>query len=483
MTPRPPDFEPLASSDPVPGNPDEIAALGRRYTDMAAEIQAQAANLRKLAAGTIEGWVGQAARVFQSHAADLATRISRAQQRYATAGQALTRCAGPMHAAQQSAYAAVFKAKDAQQTMRGNAPGPKPPAGSPPPTAEQKAAAAQRATAYEGAATDLKTATTQFQNAVSDYHHAAGKAARAIRHEINHDGLKDSWWDRNFGWISKVFMVIGIVVMVLAVIALILVCPLSAGFIAGLLSMELATVTAIGSAIGWLIFGVTAIQAIFDGIAAATGKESWSSFALDIVSLAMVGLGDGLGQAGKFLPEVKGVLPRLLEPLAGGAESAAKAVSAGRAGREFMSGKGLPGILYSLGRRSVLATKLMQWAGQGDKLEGAMKAASGASGAVETLVKTTEPGNLVSLWTMGSEGAKEFAKLSALDAKVPGVVRIIVPKAVAGTAVVVEGGAQWASFIGGNAYQVHGWFQGDDSAAIQHTIGQFRQLESHVPVP
>jgi hypothetical protein len=38
VTARPPDFEPLASSDPVPGNTDEIVALGRRYTDTAAEI-------------------------------------------------------------------------------------------------------------------------------------------------------------------------------------------------------------------------------------------------------------------------------------------------------------------------------------------------------------------------------------------------------------------------------------------------------------
>jgi hypothetical protein len=30
VTAKPPDFEPLAGSDPVPGNTDEISALGKR---------------------------------------------------------------------------------------------------------------------------------------------------------------------------------------------------------------------------------------------------------------------------------------------------------------------------------------------------------------------------------------------------------------------------------------------------------------------
>jgi uncharacterized protein YukE len=481
VTQRPPDFEPLASSDPVPGDTDEIAALGRRYTDTAAEIQAQAANLERLASGTIQGWTGRAAQVFQSRASDLATRIAKAQERYATAGQALSQCAGPMYTYQQSAYAAVWKAKDAAQAMLSNAPGPPPPTSSPPPTAEEKAAAAKHATAYDEAATDLKNATAQFQDAVNDYHDAAGKAARAIRDEISRDGLKDSWWDRNFGWISKAFMIIGIIVIVLAVVALVLICPLSAAFIAGLIGAELTAT--ISAAIGWTILGLTAAQAIFDGIAAGTGKESWTSFILDIVSMATVGLGEGLGQVGKLLPEVDGLLPRLLEPLTEGAEGAAKSVSAGRAGRAFMSGQGLPGVLYSLGSRSGLVATVMDWAGQGGKLAGAVDAASAARETIETLAKGTEPGNLLSVFAMSSDAAEDWAKLSALGGKVPGVVRIVVPQAIAGTAIALEGGVQWASFIGGNSYQIHSWVQGDDSAASNQTIGDFRQMISQVPVP
>ena len=48
--------------------------------------------------------------MFHSHAADLATRISKAHDRYAATGQALHDCAEQMQDAQQRAYAAVWQA-------------------------------------------------------------------------------------------------------------------------------------------------------------------------------------------------------------------------------------------------------------------------------------------------------------------------------------------------------------------------------------
>jgi uncharacterized protein YukE len=165
---RPPDFEPLASGDPVPGDPQEIAMLGRRYADTAAEIARQAANLRKLATAAPGGWKGKAGTVFHSHAADLATRISKAHERYATAGKALQACAGPMDDAQQRAYAAVWQAKAAQQQMTANAPGPPRPPGSPPLTDVQKAQQRARQAAYDDAQSSLAQATRRFDEAVSD---------------------------------------------------------------------------------------------------------------------------------------------------------------------------------------------------------------------------------------------------------------------------------------------------------------------------
>jgi WXG100 family type VII secretion target len=92
----PPTFEPLASSNPVPANTDAMTTLGQRYTNTAAEIETQANNLKQLTSSTSDQWTGKAATVFASKAGDLSSRILQAQERYSTAGQALTAAAGPM---------------------------------------------------------------------------------------------------------------------------------------------------------------------------------------------------------------------------------------------------------------------------------------------------------------------------------------------------------------------------------------------------
>ncbi len=346
---RPADFEPLASGNPVPGDPDEITMLGRRYTDTAAEIARQAANLRKLATAAPGGWKGQAGTVFHAHAADLATRISKAHDRYASAGKALQQCAGPMQDGQQRAYAAVWQAKSAQQEMAANAPGlPRPP-GSLPLTEEQKAQQRAQQTAHTDAQTSLAQATRNFDDAVHDYRSAASRAAHQIGSAINHDGLKDSWWDRNFGWISTVFKIIAIVVVVLAVVALLLAMPWTAAFAAGMLSLlgsevtaaaVAATLSTVSTGIGWALLGVTAVQAAYDGTAAATGKESWTAFTLDMVALVTFSFGKVADAGVKALTET--------------ATGTGTAAAAGRAGRAAMSARGLPGFLFSLGSRKII---------------------------------------------------------------------------------------------------------------------------------
>jgi uncharacterized protein YukE len=442
---RPADFEPLASSDPVPGEPDEIAALGKRYADTAAEIARQAANLRKLATATPQGWKGQAGPVFASHASDLATRISRAQARYAAAGSALQVCAGPMYDAQQRAYAAVRQAKDAEQQLAANAPGPPPPAGNPPLTTQEQATERTRLTAYTDAQTLMSQASSRFNDAVHDYQASAGSAARKITNEISHDGLKDSWWDRNFGWISQVFKYVAIAVIVLAVVALILACPLSAGLLVAL-GASAGMLGTIGTAIGWTLFGLTILQAVFDGTAAGTHKESWTAFAFDIVALAAFGFGKGA--------------EALTKGLAAGAEAAGTTVAAGRVGRETMRANGLPGILFSFASRSRLAAGAMRFLGMGDALDGANKAATEAQAAVGVTVKAATSGTGTALLTMSDGFALSVAKLGVLDDEVPGVLRITVPRIFAQGLAGVDGLFQWGAFGSSGYFALHGILAG-----------------------
>jgi len=472
---RPPDFEPLASGNPVPGDPDEITMLGRRYADTAAEIARQAANLRKLATAAPGGWKGQAGTVFHSHAADLATRISKAHDRYATAGQALQDCAGPMYDAQQRAYAAVWRAKSAQQQMTASAPGlPRPP-GSPPLTDAQKAQQRTQQAAYSDAQTSLAQATRNFDDAVSDYRSAAARAARQIGSAISHDGLKDSWWDRNFGWISTVFKIIAIVVVVLAVVALLLAMPWTAALVASMLSFFGANVTAaavaatlstISTGIGWTLFGVTAVQAAYDGTAAGTGKESWAAFALDMVALVTFSFGK-VAEAG-------------VKALADSAGDTGEAVAGARAGRDAICAAGLPGLVYSVASRFSLAATVMRMSGLGGQLDAALQAASDARAAVTSAIKDAAPTNLASFLTMGSSGVTDLSKLSTVNGDVPGVLRIEVAKATAYALMGVSGAGQWGSFIGTNTVNVVSWAAPgpDDPQAI---ISSFRQSLSQVP--
>jgi len=286
VTPRPPDFEPLAGSDPVLGDPDRVAVIARRYRDTAAEIAKQASNLRTLTQQAEGGWKGKAGDVFREHASDLADRISKAQGRYAAAGDALNGWVRPLSDAQDEVYQAVWDAKAAQQQMTANAPPPPPKPGAPPPTPDEQAQEKKRSTAYGQGQTALGAARTTFDRAVGDYHTAAGAAARKINDAIGHDGLKDSWWDRNFHWIKIVMEVIAVIVIVLAIAALLLACPFAAGFVLfGLTAETLATIAETALVV------LTLVQLAYDSTAAATGKESWTAAILDVVSLCTFGFG------------------------------------------------------------------------------------------------------------------------------------------------------------------------------------------------
>lgn len=440
-SPKPPDFEPLASSDPVSGDTDAIAALGKRYTDTAAEIAQQASNLRKLAASAPDGWKGQAGTVFASKATDLASRITAAEQRYTAAGKALTACAGPMYEAQQRAYAAVWQAKAAQQQMSANQPGPPRPPGSPPLTAEQKAAEQTRKGNYDSARGSLSAARTAFDNAVQDYHNSAARAASQVNAELSHDSLTDSWWDRNFGWISKVFTVVAIAVIVLAVIALVIACPLSAGLLVAL-GASADTLALAGTIIGWLAFGLTALQAVYDGVAAGTGKESWTAFALDIVALATFGLGKGAEAIG--------------EGLADGGESVAKTVAASRAGGEVMSSNNLPRITYTLAKNSSLVRLGLRVIGKASAFSDADDAAKSAVATVEDAVKAAKPSAAVAVATMSNELAGSLAKLDAANDVVPGVLRIAARLRMLQGIAGMDGALQWGSFVGGGGFTIYG---------------------------
>jgi hypothetical protein len=301
----PTSFEPLASYNPVPADTDAMTSLGQQYTTTANLIQSQAETLQNLSNNSSDSWKSQAGTVFVSKASSLATRITQAQQRYVTAGQALTKAAEPMYNAQQQAYAAVQQAQEAQSTMNANAPGPAPAPGSPAPTAAQQAAAKTAASNYSAAEDSLNQATSQFNSAVEDYKDAASAAAKAINHELGSDPLKDSWFQAHFAWLLEFFHILSIIVMALAALALLICLPgVGAMLDLGLGAVGLgvdggvsAVLSTVSTVIGWGSAAIGVGQTIFDGAAAKAGLENWKSFIYDMVGDVTFGVGQA---ASKF---------------------------------------------------------------------------------------------------------------------------------------------------------------------------------------
>ena len=199
MSRRPTDWSPLAGSDPVPGDPDEVERAAKSLADMAEEITRQTANLRRLASA--EGWDADAGRTFADSAGELSGQLGKAHGRYATTAGALRGYAPELRHAQSVADAALADAKQAQASVDANRPLDYPPAGSPTPA--QVSAERQRQYAYDEGVDALNAARRKLTDATDHRDEHAGRAARTIRDNIDDDGLKDSWWDRFTNWVSE----------------------------------------------------------------------------------------------------------------------------------------------------------------------------------------------------------------------------------------------------------------------------------------
>ena len=84
---RPVDWSPLATADPVPGDPLEVASIGGQLTNVAAQIHADVTWLQSLC--TAQFWDSGAGQAFQGQVDDAAAKLAKAHERYLAAGQAL----------------------------------------------------------------------------------------------------------------------------------------------------------------------------------------------------------------------------------------------------------------------------------------------------------------------------------------------------------------------------------------------------------
>ncbi len=113
---RPVDWQPLAGSDPVPGDPFTIQTTAQRYRSLAEEFGAQVTVLQQILHG--DRWDSDAGRLFAAQVRSYCADLNRARTRFDAVAGALTGYAPRLAEAQQDADAALRQARAAETVIR-----------------------------------------------------------------------------------------------------------------------------------------------------------------------------------------------------------------------------------------------------------------------------------------------------------------------------------------------------------------------------
>ncbi|MBC2900770.1 putative T7SS-secreted protein [Streptomyces cupreus] len=249
MTARPKDWSPLYDSDPIPGDPDEVAKLGKKLRSMADEIDKQARNIKALA--SVDGWNSEAGRAFHETAGDTADRLKKAYDRYDEASAALgtkvmvgesEEYASELHRAQRMADKGLQDYRDAEVDYKAAGKVLEPLNGKVL-TGDDAVQHSKQQKRQDDAAQLMLQAEKKILAAKQIRDNAARKAARRIKNVIHHDGVKDpggfmDWIADHADWFSAAATILAVVALGAAIV---FTGGLAAPIIAGLAALASAT--------------------------------------------------------------------------------------------------------------------------------------------------------------------------------------------------------------------------------------------------
>ncbi|WP_129307516.1 hypothetical protein [Streptomyces sp. L2] len=276
----------------APGDPYEVARLGKRISDTAKLIQDQATKLDNLVDG--KGWDSDAGKEFRKKTEDTVGLLGKTHKRYAAAGGALGGKVGGAPADDQVHVDWATALEHAQSLVR---------------TALKRAKTADADSSHyqgqldkhpapdhhpdkqklkrqkEAADSALDAAKKDLDHALDYRDTQAGYAASAIRDAADHDGLKDPkhhWWDHWKDWVAEVGHWAGVAAAALGVLALVL-----------------SWVPVLGEVLGALALIASVVALVCDTVSALDGKGTWLDVAIDAVGVLSFGAGRVLGTAAK----------------------------------------------------------------------------------------------------------------------------------------------------------------------------------------
>lgn len=276
-------------SDPIPGDPYEVAALGKQMRETANMISKQSANIKNLTDGP--GWDSDAGDEFKKTAGDTAGKLLKAYDRYDGAATALGESvdtgnpernwASALYHAQTEARQLLTKAEHAHADSQGAATalGNLPKNDTSDHTTTQHTQLSKKKSTADGELSSYKRQLGHIKD-FRDSH--ASKAASAIGKIIGHDGVHDTTWDK----IAHVLSVVSHIAGVIAAVA-------------GALSLVLGWVPFLGQALVAIAAVASIVALLCDLALAIGGKGNWLDVGLDLIGCLSFGAGRLLGDGVK----------------------------------------------------------------------------------------------------------------------------------------------------------------------------------------
>ncbi|ATL29678.1 putative T7SS-secreted protein [Streptomyces formicae] len=296
MSARPADWTPLFDSDPIPGDPHEVAALGKKLRRMADEIDRQAKNIKALA--SVENWDSEAGRAFHETAGDTSKRLRDAYDRYDEAAVAIgtkvdegggesKEYASELNRAQRMADKALadFRAmepehKAAQAALAKTD-------GTVPSSAEDSVERSKQRKKLDDSTKVMAGYRQKIMQAQEIRDDAASAAAKKIKRIIHHDGVRDpggfmNWIADHADWFTAAATVLAVVALVAAVV-------LTGGIAAIIVGVAAA-------------LSATALTGRLYDVFARGGKFDWVKITVDVLGIVPgVGALKGLAVGAKGL--------------------------------------------------------------------------------------------------------------------------------------------------------------------------------------
>ena len=291
---------PIDTLEPIPGDPDAVAAAARNLQAVAAEVEATSARLRALATRH-DFWTGRAAVRAHARSLTLPPKLAKVHDSYATAGGALRRYATVLSEAQAASIAARRAASRADDDLRY--------ARAAYTMAATRDAEATRAAAGSGLPApvptavryerDISDAEGQLRRAAAanaaahDQHRRAAHAAAMALHQAAREGMHNQpWWRRALStsahwaaqaWTDSLRHIAKAALTISAMAGL----AAMAVTLAGMAFPPLEAAAGVLESIS-IASGVVALMS--EAMLAATGKSSWKSVAVDsLVAVPAVG--------------------------------------------------------------------------------------------------------------------------------------------------------------------------------------------------